>query len=89
MTITITKTVTVEEEVNFENLKVIRTNSRDIDSTNLEIFHNEEEIGYGHLNNRTNFAHITINEDLFKEEDECDLIDFLVDGIEARTITIQ
>lgn len=88
MKLTITKTVTVQEEVNLKNLKVIRTNSKDIDSTNLEILHNEEEIGYGHLNNKTNFAHVTINEGLFSEEDECYLEGYLVDGIENRNINI-
>ena len=84
MTLTITKTVTVEEEVNVkvEYLKVVKTNSRDIDSTNLEIYYEEKEIGYGHLNNRTNFAHITLN------EDNQDLEDYLVDGIENRTISL-
>lgn len=84
MTLTITKTVTVEEKVNVkvEDLKVVRTNSRDIDSTNLEIYYEEEEIGYGHLNNRTNFAHITLN------EDNQDLEDYLVEGIENRTISL-
>jgi len=82
MTLTITKTVTVQEKVNFKNLKVVRTNSKDIDSTNLEVFYNEEEIGHGHLNNRTNFAHITLNE--YNQ----DLEDYLVDGIENRTISL-
>tara|TARA_R110002167_G_scaffold20516_1_gene75297 strand:- start:1638 stop:1904 length:267 start_codon:yes stop_codon:yes gene_type:complete len=86
MTISITKTVKVEEKLNFKNLKVIRTNLKDIDSTNLEIYYNNEQIGYGHLNNRTNFAHININDNLLKEEDECDLIDYLTDGIENSTI---
>ena len=89
MKITITKTVKVEGELNFENLKVVRANAKDIDSTNLKIYHNDDEIGYGHLNNRTNFAHVTINENLLKEEDECDLIDYLVDGIEHRSINIK
>ena len=82
MTITIEKTVTVEEKVNFENLRVVKTNSKDIDSTNLEIYYNDVEIGYGHLNNRTNFAHITLNE--YNQ----DLEDYLVDGIENRDIIL-
>ncbi len=86
MRITINKTVKSQEELNFKNLKVVRTNSKDIDSTNLEIFHKEQEIGYGQLNNRTNFAHVTINEDLFNQENESELVDYLVDGIENRTI---
>lgn len=35
-----------------------------------------------------NFAHVTINKGLLIEEDECDLIDYLVDGIENKTIYI-
>ena len=82
MTITIEKTVTVEEKVNFENLRVVKTNSKEIDSTNLEIYYNDVEIGYGHLNNRTNFAHITLNE--YSQ----DLEDYLVDGIENGDIIL-
>ena len=74
--------VEVKVNVNVEDLKVIRTNSRDIDSTNLEIYYNDTEIGYGHLNNRTNFAHITLN------EDNQDLEDYLVEAIENETITL-
>ena len=82
MTITMKKTVMVEEKVKFENLKVLRANSKDIDSTNLEIYYNDVEIGYGHLNNRTNFAHITLNE--YNQ----DLEDYLVNRIENRDINI-
>jgi hypothetical protein len=91
MTITRTKTIEVktEEKLNLNNIQVVRSNSRDIDSINLDVYYNLEEIGYGHLNNKTNFAHITINENLLNEKDECDLIDYLVDGIENRTIELQ
>jgi hypothetical protein len=82
MKITVTKTVTVKENVNTENLKVVITGSRDIDSINLELFYNDIEIGYGHLNNRTNFAHITLN------EDNQELEDYLVNSIENRTINL-
>ena len=82
MKITIKKTIMVEEKVKFENLKVLRANSKDIDSTNLEIYYNDVEIGYGHLNNRTNFAHITLNE--YNQ----DLEDYLVNRIENRDISI-
>jgi len=66
MTITRTKTIEVktEEKLNLNNIQVVRSNSRDIDSINLDVYYNLEEIGYGHLNNKTNFAHITINENL-------------------------
>lgn len=91
MIITRTKTIEVktEEKLNLNNIQVVRSNSRDIDSINLDVYYNLEEIGYGHLNNKTNFAHITINENLLNEKDECDLIDYLVDGIENRTIELQ
>jgi hypothetical protein len=82
MKITVTKTVTVKENVNTENLKVVRTGSRDIDSIHLELFYNDIEIGYGHLNNRTNFAHITLN------EDNQELEDYLVNSIENKTINL-
>ncbi len=82
MKITIKKTVMVEEKVKFENLKVLRANSKDIDSTNLEIYYNDVKIGYGHLNNRTNFAHINLNE--YNQ----DLEDYLVNRIENRDISI-
>jgi hypothetical protein len=91
MKITRTKTIEekTEEKLNLNNIQVVRSNSRDIDSINLDVYYNLEEIGYGHLNNKTNFAHITINENLLNEKDECDLIDYLVDGIENRTIELQ
>jgi len=99
MKITITKTVKITSEVKLENLKVVKTKSRDVESTNLEIYYNDQEIGYGHMNNVltgyscddyhvTNLAHVTINKGLLIKEDECDLIDYLVDGIENRTIHI-
>jgi hypothetical protein len=83
MKIEITKTVTEVIEVNTDNLKVIRTKSRDIDSTNIVIYYNEEEIGSGHINNRSNWAHITL------EKDNQELEDYLVESIENRTINIQ
>jgi len=87
MEILTTKQIQVKEAVNLlRNIKVNMTNSRDVDSTNFEIHYNETQIGHGHLNNKTNFAHVTINEGLFSEEDECELIDYLVDGIEGGTI---
>ena len=88
MTISITKTIKTEEKLNLNNIQVVRCNSIDIDSINLDVYYKRKEIGYGQLNNRANFAHITINEDLLNETDECDLIDYLVDGIENRTIEL-
>ncbi len=82
MTITIKKTVMVEEKVKFENLKVLGTNSKYFNSTNLQIYYNDVEIGYGYLNNRTNIAHITLNE--YNQ----DLEGYLVNRIENRDISI-
>lgn len=85
----ITETVKIKNELNLNLLNVVRTNARDVDSTNLDVHYKGVQIGYGHLNNKTNFAHITIDEGLLNEVDECDLIDYLVDGIESRSINLQ
>ena len=83
MDITIEKTITVEEKVDTNKLKVMMGGQKDIDSTNLEVYYDDVEIASGHLNNKTNFAHITMN------EDNQDLEDYLLDAIENRTIVIQ
>lgn len=82
MKTTITRTVTETVEIDVQKLAVVRTNSRDIDSTNLVIYYNDAEIGHGHMNDRTNWAHITLN------EDNQELEDYLVDAIENRTINL-
>ena len=82
LTITQTATTEVTSKVNVEDLKVVRTNSKDIDSTNVVIYYNENEIGHGHINNRSNWAHVSLN------EDNQDLEDYLVNGIEHRLINI-
>jgi hypothetical protein len=81
--ITINKQVQLTEEVNVKKLSVNMGNSRDIDSRNLVVYYDGEIIGYGHLNNRTNMAHITLDE----PNDE--LEDIIVNGIENRTINIE
>jgi hypothetical protein len=81
--ITINKQVQLTEEVNVKKLSVNMGNSRDIDSRNLVAYYDGETIGYGHLNNRTNMAHITLDE----PNDE--LEDIIVNGIENRTINIE
>lgn len=90
MTISRIKTIEVktEEKLNIDKIWVGRRNIRDADSVNIDVHYDNEKIGYGHFNNRTNFAHITINDNLLNEKDECDLIDYLVDGIENRTIEL-
>lgn len=84
MTLTITQTVTskVTSKVNVEELKVVRTNEKSIDSTNVVIIYYNEEIGHGHINNRSNWAHVSLN------EDNQDLEDYLVKSIENRLINI-
>lgn len=70
-----------------DNIEVTRTGSRDIDSVNIDITVLGKEIGYGHINNRTNFAHVTlepyINELLPELEHE------LVEAIESRAIELK
>ena len=87
-TMTITKTITTQEKVNLKDLQVFRVGSRDVDSVGLKIYYNEQEIGYGHLNNKKNYACITINEGLMSWEDGQDLEQYLVKRIEERTITL-
>ena len=85
---TTTMTITTQEKVNLKNLQVFRTGSRDIDSIGLKIYYNEQEIGYGHLNNKKNYACITINEGLMSWEDGQYLEQYLAIRIEKRTITL-
>ncbi len=83
------KIIEVKEKLNLNKIQVVKANSRDIDSINLDVYYDLEEVGFGHLNNTTNFAHITINEGLLSEIDECDLVDYLINGIEQRTIQLK
>lgn len=64
-------------------LRVVRTGQIDIDSTNFDIYEGEDKIGYGHLNNSTNFVHITLH-----EQDDA-VKKYLVDAIKNRTINIE
>jgi hypothetical protein len=62
------------------------TSTRD-DSTNFTVYHNDEQVAYGRLNNETNWAHVTmtLSEDV---DDEYDLEGYLVKAIEQRTIRV-
>lgn len=80
MKIEITKTVTVTETVNPEKLAVIRTTQKDIESDRFNIEYDGVEIGHGHLNNRSNWAHIRL------DADNESLEDYLVQAIESRQI---
>ena len=69
--------VLVRLEVQKELINVEFAGSRDIDSVNIEIYYDEESIGYGHYNHKTNWAHVNL------EDDNHELEDFLVNGIES------
>lgn len=58
---------------------------KDVDSTNFEIYYKDVEVAYGHLNNRTNFAHVSMIE---QNDGHEDIEDFLVEGIESRSLNI-
>ena len=62
------------------------TSTRD-DSTNFTVYHNDEQVAYGRLNNETNWAHVTmtLSEDT---DDDGDLESHLVKVIEERTIRV-
>jgi hypothetical protein len=82
MEITITKTITENVKINVNDLKVFRTNSRDVDSTNLVVCYNDTKIGHGYINDITNWAHILLY------IDNQELEDYLIDAIENKKINI-
>ena len=82
MKVTVRELREVELTVNKELIKVSDSGMRDNDSMRLTILYDDYEIGHGHLNLKTNFAHITLNEDNQEMED------YLVNGIEERLISI-
>ena len=84
MKITFTETVTTTKEVQIKDLHVIMGGQKDIDSTNFEVYYGDIEIAYGHLNNKTNFAHVSLINEKQNGDIGCDL----VHAIENRTIAI-
>lgn len=67
------------------NLKVVKTNQRDVDSFNIEVFENDSTlIAEGSYNVRTNFAHLTVLEAFEDIYDDGEL----VDKIESRELEI-
>ncbi len=88
MEIVITKTIEVKEKLDLNKIQVVKSNSKGVDSINLDIYYNLQVIGWGHLNNKTNFAHIYINDNLLSEKNQCELVDYLINGIENRTIEL-
>ena len=83
MNIEIEKTVTIKEKVNTDKLAVVLGGSRDIDSTKLTVTYEGVEIAYGHLNNVSNMAHIS----MYTENE--DLEGYLVRVIEEREINFK
>ena len=72
--------VSIRVEVQKELINVELAGSRDIDSVNLDIYYGEEQIGQGHYNHKNNWAHV------YLENDNHELEDFLVNGIESRDL---
>ena len=63
-------------------ITAISIDSKDSDNTNLTLHKDGVQIGHGHINNRTNYAHITLN-----NQDD-DLQDRIALAIERGSITI-
>lgn len=84
MEITIKKTVEiyVKEELDANELKVVLGFWRDVDSQKFNVYYKGVEIASGHLNTKTNFAHVTM------KKYDAEIEDYLVDGIENRTINL-
>jgi len=70
-----------------------RTNQKDIDSTNITVKIEKDGLGYnasGHINNRTNFVHLSADEEIDEvgmEEAEIDLDEIGIQ-IENREIEL-
>ena len=65
-----------------KRLSVSIGSAKDIDSVNLEIYYNEIPFAYGHINNRTNFAHVYFYDDFNLDLETC-----IVEAIENRTVS--
>ena len=63
-------------------INVVKTNMKDCDSFNIEVFNDEKLIATGSYNVRTNWAHITTNDDDSLVEDQ------IVEAIENRVVEI-
>jgi hypothetical protein len=84
MEIEIERVVVTTKTINTENLRVEMGAPKHIDSNYFNIFHNDECIGDGYLNHKTNWAHVN----LFSRFDNETLEDHLIHAIENRDITI-
>jgi hypothetical protein len=83
MEIEIERVVRTTKTINTENLN-IELGVFKYPSTYFNIFHNEECIGDGYINLRTNWAHVNL---FFRFENET-LENYLIQSIESRTIKI-
>lgn len=64
-------------------MRAIRTNWKDVDSVNVEVYDNSGNIiAEGSYNIKTNFAHISTMDGNYELEDS------IVEGIENRTIEL-
>ena len=68
--------VSIRVEVQKELINVEFMGTRDIDSNHFYIYYDEQLIGHGHYNHKTEWAHVTL------ENENQELEDFLVNGIE-------
>ncbi len=87
MKITVTKTITVQEDLDSNKVKVLFGGQKDIDSNNFEIYYNDQEVAFGHYNNKSRTAHVSILD--VAEMDmvqEYDLVQFFEAGIENGTL---
>ena len=70
-------------KINRSNLSCIIQHQRDINSNYIEIYYNNTSIAEGHLNNKTNWAHLTVK---FEVEE---LENYLIEAVEQRKILMQ
>lgn len=80
----ITKTVTETVTMDSKNLIVSKGSMIDTDSVSITVFTKdfETEVASGTLNLKSNWAHLTLE----VEDESGALEDFLIKGIEGRTI---
>lgn len=74
----------LDKQNKMENLKVIRTNFKDIDSVNIEVLEGDILIAQGSYNIRTNWAHLEVEDKFMEKYDDAEL----VDKIESRELQI-
>ena len=79
----------VTEVLRLDKITILKGGMRDVDSIKLTVTYDQIEIGYGHLNIVTNFAHVTIEDGFLSTRDTYLLEYLLQEKIEGRTITIE